>query len=333
MEKDKLTKEKREALIDSILAETEKKPYKPSAAPVRQSVGRQEPPRKPAEPAEIKQPPVPETAPEIQEQPVRDEISEKKRISEVSKMTAEKIERIRREKHEAQKSKMLIPEQQRTEIPQPEYSEPPEEYDEYEEYDEQEFPEKTEKNILSDILDIAEYVITAAFIIILVFTYIFSPAEVSGASMEPTLKDGDTLLVMSAGYSAKTGDVVVIDDKNSALLDENNQIVLKDGLGCKIVKRVIAVGGDTIDFDFENGIVNVNGTPLEESYISEPTTRDEFAFEYPLTVPEGYVFVMGDNRNISKDSRHPDVGLVPEDDITGKVILRVYPFSDFGTVK
>ena len=87
--------------------------------------------------------------------------------------------------------------------------------------------------------------------------------------MEPTLKNGDTLLVMSAGYSAETGDIVVIDDKKANLIGEDDRVIEKDGLGCKIVKRIIAKGGDTIDIDFEKGIVYVNGKVLEENLQQE----------------------------------------------------------------
>ena len=131
----------------------------------------------------------------------------------------------------------------------------------------------------------------------------------------------------------KSGDIAVINDKKAYLVDGNGKVSEKDGLDCRIIKRVIAVGGDTIDIDFEKGIVYVNGDALDEPYISEPTTRDEEAFSYPLTVPEGYCFVMGDNRNISKDSRHSDVGLVSTDEIEGKALLRVYPFGKIGKVK
>ncbi len=183
------------------------------------------------------------------------------------------------------------------------------------------------------IQNVIQYALYLSFIIIVVFTYIFSFASVSGDSMKPTLSNGEKLLALETGYKPQRGDVVIIDNKTAGLLDENGNVTENEALNCMISKRIIAVGGDTIDFDFENGTVTLNGEVLEESYISEPTTRnDQAAFEYPLTIPQGYVFVLGDNRNISMDSRHEKIGLVPEDEITGKAVLKVYPFGNFGAV-
>jgi len=222
------------------------------------------------------------------------------------------------------------------------------EYDGYDEYDDEkvnivmsdeeydnmileEF-EQTKNRVVKRIHNIIQLVFYVFFVCFVIFNFIFPIAGVSGDSMLPTLKDGDKLLTSSI-YTPQRGDVVVIDNKTAALIDENGNVTEKSGLDCMISKRIIALGGDTVDFDFENGTVTVNGEVLDEGYISEPTTRDEGAFEYPLTIPQGYVFVLGDNRNISKDSRHSDIGLIPQDEISGKVIMKIYPFGSIGGVE
>ena len=195
------------------------------------------------------------------------------------------------------------------------------------EYDDVFDYENDQTSTLVKVLGIAHYFLVVAVLILTVFTCIFSFVSVSGDSMKPTLGDTDMIMAMNIAYTPQRGDVVIIDNKTAALLDENGNVTEKEALNVMISKRIIAVGGDTVNFDFEKGTVSVNNEVLEEEYISEPTTRDEGAFKYPLTVPEGYVFVLGDNRNLSKDSRHSDIGLVPADEITGKVIMKVVPFG------
>ena len=114
---------------------------------------------------------------------------------------------------------------------------------------------------------------------------------------------------------------------------EDDSLYTTTGLEKIIVKRVIACGEQTVDIDFEQGIVYVDDEPLTEDYVSALTTTPRSGgFDYPITIPEGYVFVLGDNRPVSKDSRYPDVGLVHESAIMGKVLLRTSPLSDFGLV-
>ncbi len=186
--------------------------------------------------------------------------------------------------------------------------------------------------IVAEIMDVLDMIIVSMFCIILLFTYVFHIATVNGSSMYPTMVTDDQLLVNNIIGEPKTGDILIIDVKNATLLDNEGHVYMKEGLGKTIVKRVIAVEDDVVDIDFEAGVVIVNGEVLVEDYVNTPTTSPVSggAFEYPITVPEGYVYVMGDNRDVSLDSRYPSVGLVHESDISGKVVLRFYPWDDFG---
>lgn len=166
-------------------------------------------------------------------------------------------------------------------------------------------------------------------VITLVFVFFFRLNGVEGSSMYPTLVNGDYLVLESNFLyrTPKQGDIVVL---NTPPFSEREEL---------IVKRVIAVGGQTVDIDFDAGIVYVDGQPLEEDYIFEPThlSFDSFgkAMDYPVTVPEGSLFVMGDNRNHSEDSRFADVGCVDNDAVLGKVLFVVFPgqqTNEYGAV-
>lgn len=165
------------------------------------------------------------------------------------------------------------------------------------------------------IFEAAESVLASLVVITLVFTFVFRVVSVDGPSMKPTLQNGDKLLVSAWGYEPKKGDVVVL----SGI----------DGLNKPIVKRIIAVGGDVVDINFTTGVVTVNA--LEEDYSDELTTQ-QFDIAFPLTVPEGCVFVLGDNRPDSLDSRSTKVGCIDERSIVGKVQARFFPLGKW-TVK
>lgn len=165
-----------------------------------------------------------------------------------------------------------------------------------------------------------EAIIPALILIMVFFTFVIRSITVSGPSMEPTLMDQYKVWVSCIGYAPQAGDIVVVDGSGTAL-DE------------VIVKRIIATEGQTIDIDFDNGYVYVDGQQLDESaYIQNGITRDQYDVEFPQTVPEGHVFVLGDNRIVSKDSRDSEVGMIDQRCIIGKVQMIYQPFSAFGWV-
>ena len=168
-----------------------------------------------------------------------------------------------------------------------------------------------------NIVEWYEALIFALAFLVLLFTFVVRVVAVNGSSMVPTLNSGDRLLVQSSLFQVERGDVVVIDSYIE--------------YGKPLVKRVIAVGCDRVDINAETGEVFVNGQLLDEPYIAE-ATRQKGDMEFPLTVPEGYLFVMGDNRMHSTDSRYQDIGFIDERDILGQVLYRTYPFSAIGSI-
>ena len=171
---------------------------------------------------------------------------------------------------------------------------------------------------VAGVYDILRSVFISASILILIITFVFTMVIVDGRSMQHTLESGDKIIVTKMGYQPKDGDVIVVGKS-------------EDGYSKPIVKRVIATEGQTLKIDFENQQVIVDGKVLDEPYISSETI--EGTAEIPEVIPEGYVFVMGDNRYISMDSRYKDIGLVNVDDIVGKAVFVVFPFDRFGFIE
>ena len=153
---------------------------------------------------------------------------------------------------------------------------------------------------------------------VIVFIFFVRLVGVDGSSMYPTLEDHNVMLTSNWGYVPERGDIVVLNKESF-------------WNGMPIVKRIIAVGGDEINIDFEAGKVWVNDELLDEPYIAEPTHKQE-DMEFPQVVPEGCVFVMGDNRNGSTDSRNLLLGMVDERYILGHVLTIAYPFEKIGAL-
>lgn len=168
------------------------------------------------------------------------------------------------------------------------------------------------------VLDLHDlFYVLAVFMAI--YMFFFRIVVVVGPSMYDTLVDGDRLLLISSTFytEPEQGDIIVASKKSF----ENGEC---------IVKRVIATEGQTVDINFNTGVVYVDGIALEEDYIYTSTTLYE-GVSFPLYVEEGHVFVMGDNRSSSKDSRNPQIGLIDEREILGKAVFLLSPGAERNT--
>lgn len=171
---------------------------------------------------------------------------------------------------------------------------------------------------MKDIYETAECIIIAFVVIVTLILFVFRAVSVDGDSMLPNMHDGDRIITTNFLYTPQKGDVVVIDENTN--------------YGKPLIKRVIASEGDKIFIDFATGDVYINDEKLSEEYIYEKIHIQE-KDNVNMVVPQGYVFVMGDNRNNSLDSRDHAIGLVNEKNILGKALLKIYPFNNIGVVK
>lgn len=188
--------------------------------------------------------------------------------------------------------------------------------------------EKKKVPLLQSMYEWLEIAVFSFLLVLTAVTFVVRHSPVIGSSMFPTLQQGDVLLVSNLFYTPERGDIIVVQDNGTYI-----------GLSEPLVKRVIAVGGDTIDIDFQTWVITVTTAEGEtivyedEAYVNyvEGTMRQSnFPLHYPLTIEEGHIFVLGDNRNFSADSRDSRIGPIDDRYVVGHVLLRLFPMQRIG---
>lgn len=172
-----------------------------------------------------------------------------------------------------------------------------------------------DKKITDYMFDLTRTIIFVFAFMSVIFTFIIRDANVVGNSMLDTLHSDDKILMTNFMYKPKCGDIVAINAENQ--------------IEKRIIKRVIATEGQTFVVDYSKNAVYVDGIQIDEPYVSSITREPSNPLQIPYVIPEGYIFVMGDNRIISLDSRDKSIGLVSVDDVIGKAQFIVYPFDRF----
>lgn len=178
--------------------------------------------------------------------------------------------------------------------------------------------------VVDELIDWIESFVFATFMVLLVFIFLFRTVVVDGGSMEPTLFNEQRLILAHFDYTPKRGDIIVAN---------------APGINKTIIKRCIGLSGDKVVIDYASDTVTVNGEVIDESYLGSFTDmrlfdsifNDEYRVSenvYEYEVPEGTIFVLGDNRNNSRDSRSPDVGYINKSDILGRAAFRFYVGKD-----
>ena len=178
--------------------------------------------------------------------------------------------------------------------------------------------EENEFTLSQLLFDWLGTLLMAIVVILLVMTFFLRQITVKGHSMDDTLQTQDRLVVASFMYEPKNGDIVVVSHGESY-----NE---------PIIKRVIATEGQRLQINYENDEVIVDGVVLKEDYIKGRTIKLQNPTAIPDVIPKGYVFVMGDNREDSLDSRSTRIGLIPVENIIGKAFWRIQPFDNFGSL-
>lgn len=172
-----------------------------------------------------------------------------------------------------------------------------------------------DKKVTGYMFDLTRTIIFVFAFMSVIFTFIIRDANVVGNSMLDTLHSDDKILMTNFMYKPKCGDIVAINAENQ--------------IEKRIIKRVIATEGQTLVVDYSKNAVYVDGIQIDEPYVSSITREPSNPLQIPYVIPEGYIFVMGDNRIISLDSRDKSIGLVSVNDVIGKAQFIVYPFDRF----